>query len=56
MALSKADIDRMILHESATAARIRMVARVEARRADRERTLRIRAARFAKYSPMGRAL
>lgn len=54
--LSQAEIQAIMAHESATAERVAMVAKVQRKRAQRERTLTRRRERFAKYSMQNRGL
>lgn len=48
------DIAREELHDTATRERIEMIRKVQRKRVERNRTLAIRAARFAKYAEQGR--
>lgn len=52
--LSQSEIIRAIAHESATAERVVMVAKVQRKRSERKRTLERRAQRTAKWIAQGR--
>lgn len=48
------ELERELLHDEQVAERIRMVARIQCKRLERNRTLERRAARFAKLAMQGR--
>ena len=52
--MTEREILRSIQHDEATAERIRMVAKVQRKRTERNRTLERRSARFAKFVAQGR--
>ncbi len=54
MALTQNEIARMLMHDDATAERVKMVAKVTRKRTERARTLERRGARYAKFYAQGR--
>jgi hypothetical protein len=52
--LTQQEIARILAHDTATDERVRMVAKVQRKRAERERTVSRRTARAVKYAIQGR--
>lgn len=53
--MTNAEIIRELLHEEQTAERVKMIAKVQRKRVQKERTLTIQAARRAKWAMQGRS-
>lgn len=54
MALTTQDIARLALHDDATAERVKMIAKVQRKRVERQRTIQRRNERWGKYVTQGR--